>query len=594
MGFIYDKLEVSTSQTQLLTLDPAQNEDDEILCHMQTVDLESLKRLEYHALSYVWGNDSRKHCIILNGNPLQVRENLYLALKRLRQESASTVIWVDAICINQSDTQERNHQVRQIQRIYNSASRVIVWLGEADEDIDEAMKVALDISKRGYNDGAHSEIMGLCGYVFPGLRKLFDKPWWGRIWVLQEVLVARQNPLALCGRMEVPFDVLWQIRPMLDHLDLLRFLTIPYAPRGNSYTEANHLSKLQRDSAHGNVGFLDLGTLLSCTWGRQATDPRDKIFALLGLLEADLAEKFVIDYNLPVSKVYQQATAFWLETWHESHRFPLKYAAYQPELPSWCIDFSAAWLKYENFIWSGIPRGKSCGLIYENSVTLDLDHNAVSISGFKIGSIRHVYQRGSSTYDERKEQGLEDFIDNVRSFTRAAFTAATERLGEDEACRIFALGEIWKIIEYAQEPFDPRKATESMRKLLTLRNDPPFIEKYVCQHDSLWKDISQPWSHLVQDIPAERLPNMEERIDKLATKVRNCTFITTDTNYFGKASGIVEQGDVVCLFKGSLYPAILRPSGPSFILVSWAWIPGVMDRELAQDLETGCEPFHLI
>ncbi|KAL9621483.1 MAG: hypothetical protein Q9160_004126 [Pyrenula sp. 1 TL-2023] len=465
-----------------------------------------------------------------------------------------------------------------MQRIYNSASRVIVWLGEADEDINEVMKVALDISKMGYTGGAPWEITDLCVPVFPGLSKIFNKPWWGRIWVLQEALVARHDPLVLCGRMDISLCVLWRIKNVWNSLDLLNFrYSNPNAPRGLSYTKANHLSTVQRDSVRGYIGYLNFSSLLSCTCGRQAKEPRDKIFALLGLLEADLAERFVIDYDLPVSKVYQQATAFWLETVDD---YPLAYAACQPGLPTWCIDFSATWLKQQNFIWNGIPRGNSCSLTYKRTVALDLEHNKVSISGFKIGSIWHVSQRGSSTLNEREEHGLEDFVGNVRHFTRAAFTAATKRLGEDEACRTFASGEIWRIVEYAQESFELQNLTDSTKDLRILREDPPFIEKYVCLQDSLWKDISQPWSHLVPDISAERLPYMEQRIDKLATRVRNCTFITTDTNYFGKASGMVEQGDIVCLFQGSPYPAILRPSGPSFTLVSWAWIPGVMDREL--------------
>jgi Heterokaryon incompatibility protein (HET) len=82
------------------------------------------------------------HQIILNGKHLNVRENIYLFLHRLRQKGEGRHLWVDSICINQGDGQEKSEQVRMMGKIYESAKWVFVWLGDAANDSDLVMDVA--------------------------------------------------------------------------------------------------------------------------------------------------------------------------------------------------------------------------------------------------------------------------------------------------------------------------------------------------------------------------------------------------------------------------------------------------------------------
>ena len=84
---------------------------------------------EFEALSYVWGDGALKQTILIDGARYQVTDALYVALANLRNLDSQRVLWVDAICINQDDTAERNHQVQMMRRIYSAAVRVIAWLG---------------------------------------------------------------------------------------------------------------------------------------------------------------------------------------------------------------------------------------------------------------------------------------------------------------------------------------------------------------------------------------------------------------------------------------------------------------------------------
>jgi hypothetical protein len=73
--------------------------------------------------------------IFVNDKEFKIGENLFQALRHLRQPSASRMLWIDAICINQSDISERNQQVQQMADVYTRAHRVIAWIGLETEDI---------------------------------------------------------------------------------------------------------------------------------------------------------------------------------------------------------------------------------------------------------------------------------------------------------------------------------------------------------------------------------------------------------------------------------------------------------------------------
>jgi hypothetical protein len=85
--------------------------------------------IKYEALSYCWGDPELQGFILLNGNAASVTVNLTRALENIRLDHGTRVLWVDALCINQEDTTERNHQVKQMGAIYQKAERVVVWLG---------------------------------------------------------------------------------------------------------------------------------------------------------------------------------------------------------------------------------------------------------------------------------------------------------------------------------------------------------------------------------------------------------------------------------------------------------------------------------
>ena len=126
-GTPYHKLDRTVAQFRVINLLPGEDDED-IECVLKCDSLDT--PAEYEALSYERGEHGRtSESIVLDGLYTKVTRNLKMALFYLRQSSTPRVLWIDALCIDQEDAEERSHQVSLMARIYSSAVRVICWLG---------------------------------------------------------------------------------------------------------------------------------------------------------------------------------------------------------------------------------------------------------------------------------------------------------------------------------------------------------------------------------------------------------------------------------------------------------------------------------
>ena len=164
---------------RLLRLLPNENEAAPLQCELRSYSLQKLglRTHLYEALSYVWGDPDETLSICVGEVQFRVTVNLHAALSRLRDHSFERIIWVDAICIDQDNQTERAQQVQSMAKIYCKANRVIVWLGEAAADSDQALKeirVAADegFIRSSYNEGNQQAILAL-----------LQRRWFQRIWV---------------------------------------------------------------------------------------------------------------------------------------------------------------------------------------------------------------------------------------------------------------------------------------------------------------------------------------------------------------------------------------------------------------------------
>ncbi|KAK4161582.1 heterokaryon incompatibility protein-domain-containing protein, partial [Cladorrhinum sp. PSN259] len=195
--FSYDPLDRSYDSFRLLTIQPGKYSAP-LQCTLSHERISSVQD-GYSALSYTWGTRATERWIRLNGIPFMVQPSLFEALKGIRKEDEQIQIWADGICINQSDTKERNHQVGLMGKIYSGAKNVRVWLGPAADDSDfvleyvERAEAQFQKEKAGEKldddpkPGEEEEKAFLEAF-----RALHRRPYWGRAWIKQEVILAKE------------------------------------------------------------------------------------------------------------------------------------------------------------------------------------------------------------------------------------------------------------------------------------------------------------------------------------------------------------------------------------------------------------------
>jgi hypothetical protein len=188
---------LSQDHFRLLYLEPGPK-SSEIHCKLATFALQSAP--PYEALSYTWGEAVLSRKIICNGSSLQVTSNLHDALQYLRQIEGERIVWIDAVCINQTNPQERTAQVGIMKNIYSKADHVVIWLGK-DTDDDETAFAILEQYRKLFAEHGQLDIGPMETVVYKlalpaedskdwtALIKLFQKPWFQRIWVIQEAVV---------------------------------------------------------------------------------------------------------------------------------------------------------------------------------------------------------------------------------------------------------------------------------------------------------------------------------------------------------------------------------------------------------------------
>lgn len=165
--------------------------------------------VEYEALSWNWGTESRDCGIRVlqsNNHPqrrLAISRELALALKHLRNPDHDRILWIDALCINQADHEERNHQVQMMSRIYNCANQVCVWLGQDNDDSTTAISFIREIMLLENFDAISEKKEN--APKWRSLSLLMQRPWFSRKWVVQEIALARVATI-YCGNDQIPWE----------------------------------------------------------------------------------------------------------------------------------------------------------------------------------------------------------------------------------------------------------------------------------------------------------------------------------------------------------------------------------------------------
>ena len=361
----------------------------------------------FNALSYTWGNpvdeqhpsyreyDKDKYHVLYAGERLAVFQNLHEALWQLREKQVYSPIWIDAICIDQNNIEERNHQLSLMPRIYCGASWTLIWLGKDDLTTLEAVQCLDDSSRNDIfgtqSTGFHESAITFLGSIPRRKRQAFNlllrRRWFDRVWTLQEVLLP-QRTRCLCGPHELDISAATAFAANLLSIassglvtsDILRD-ELPTRQLINAACVLAWLGLTWPSGGFGGRAFLrfpriDHKLQLSRTFKwlvalelfvhevrqRNCCDLKDKVLAPLAFalhdkfvprtpefLSAEKQARYLIDFRIPVTDLYLRFTRFMikstanLDILSRAHRdVPRDDAIEELNLPSWVPPFHNA------------------------------------------------------------------------------------------------------------------------------------------------------------------------------------------------------------------------------------------------------------
>jgi hypothetical protein len=269
---------------------------DEIKCDLKFEgDIVHSEVPQYEALSYVWGKEENPCFIILCRYRFAVTRNLAEALQHLRNPYHERMLWVDAICINQYDDEEKAAQVRSMHWIYESAKEVIAWLGPPDASSNLAYSTMNMIQD-------HLEVLSAPiavgfsrdGTIEDPFRNFMTREYWSRAWVVQEMMCARSLVLQ-CGSEVVPYSKLEKASEGCAHFQVTQDTGGP--------TPINFRGEREIKIPRMNSPKMCPNHFLDCYLDRECRDRHDNIFAFLNLLSGNIGRKIRVCYKTDIRKL---------------------------------------------------------------------------------------------------------------------------------------------------------------------------------------------------------------------------------------------------------------------------------------------------
>ncbi|KAL2023614.1 hypothetical protein VTK56DRAFT_1771 [Thermocarpiscus australiensis] len=503
---------------------------------------------QYEALSYTWGDaDASKGTVAEVEDiraaqepptELHLRPNLATALRYLRHSEEVRVLWIDAICINQEDIEERNRQVQRMTYIYKHARRVVAWLGEESDDSKHALATLrhvgqqLESTKSGRIIAAphaterrlwrNDQPPAFNRRTWQAVRAFVERAWFYRLWCWQEINLGGRNALLQCGNDTISWRDFWLATVCLHNKDKTASMWFRERSR--------HIAFLKHDASTNSMS-----NILAVCKSKGCADPRDKIYGLLGITPASFSARIRVDYLRPVEDVYKDA---FLAHVHMTSRLELlrhcDLADRKVGGPSWVpdwsqSDFAAPILNYQ--LSAGISRA---WFSYVQPDVLEV----VGKHCTTIGSV-------SGTASKSLE---------------ATLLAVKEWYSHLPSAKVYPTG----------EPMEQAFA-------LTLCMD-RTRERHPYSHflsASEWVGMLHRMLRLTAASLDDPLYSERESANTVQ-KMRGRRFFTTVNGYIGIAPAGAQVGDSICLLLGTYAPIILRQTASgSFQVVGEAYVHGL-------------------
>ncbi|KAK0725105.1 heterokaryon incompatibility protein-domain-containing protein [Lasiosphaeris hirsuta] len=621
---LYQALDIPNS-VRLLQL--RRDRDSSVTGLLQTVVLDAPDCPPFTALSYVWGALEHSGSITLNGQPFPILPSLVPILAAICDGSKFDPdgwYWIDSICINQADVDERGSQVQLMRRLYATATRTAVWLSPATREMDVAVDFFVELSEWNHGDELAFNDAG----KWRAWAALLQRPWWRRMWTIQEFVI----PLHLdfhCGGDKI-FSREQFHRAMHTHGCQDPDTTI--VPHGVRLPAWNRRRMRQRFEA--NPDDLGLFALMAYTGNSVVSDPRDRVYGILGLAAQDdrllvgqpayaegvetlywrivvafvklrkrldiicFSELFGVPYRDPLAGVSErggEAIASWVPDWRTpTQTFVVPFMVSQGSQthignfrPAYKrlnfrnpVTFSAAGDRDPNVTFSDDRRHMSClGIIIDS---LDGLGECMNERGLPQVEETELIQSTSPTNNALDPPSL---LDSSRLLDQIVRSMVLDRQDRDLATRA-SLAQFRDELVHLNAILGDRADVRSsaiyhylltwLRANETIRIRGTTLEDLLRLHNNVKTSQMPPidLSDAAEETLASRL------VDTASLQRMRKRLATTESGHVGMAPLRAKKGDVVCVLFGCSVPVVLRSQGASFEFIGECYLDGYMNGEI--------------
>ncbi|KAH7351367.1 heterokaryon incompatibility protein-domain-containing protein [Rhexocercosporidium sp. MPI-PUGE-AT-0058] len=599
--FEYRPLNAARREIRLLVLHPSTDMLDFFTYTCSLIYVSMDEDPDYEALSYVWGSEGNKQKILIDGRQLSVTLNLAEALDHLHDSHRTRKLWVDAICINQKDIPERNQQVLCMTEIYARARNVVVWIGllgrptldllhrledqTPEDQTQEHLKgwTASGSRIKGDPSGMNEEDKRL-------LSELARNPWFGRVWVIQEVAVAREV-IVQAGRTTICWSVFSAaLEKCINNLEM------------KSIIEAVDTINTIRSARSQEPYEMDLFVLLERFRHCLATDERDKVFALLGLTSTSLAQEKVVqvipDYSKPAVDVYRSLARQYINKRKNLDIICHATLSNHMPIPSWVPSWS-----WHNKGLSVLPKRRISGTGHETMYRCcgdmeidrdllfgtDLSSNRLWLNGYKFDVVSIVGSVATKVQDlglEVPVNGLTNLMKEWTSMSEICSHSYGPNL--EEAFRRTLLGDAVGEKRWQETTHPAVIEKETDKDALSNGSKGANSTDFVYLVEGRLGSVEREKDNSLAARLNSRIEVSEASMKRAAIKR---AFFTTERGYMGLGPENMEEGDLIYILSGGQVPFILRPTilTEGFSLVGESYIHGIMDGEatvLGMEIET--------
>jgi hypothetical protein len=521
---------------------------------------------DYEALSYAWGDRVRVAHIWLDGALKEVSQDLEAALRALHclpETQFGMHYWIDALCINQDDIPERNQQVKRMYRIFRDARAVVAWLGPEKEEDDRAIRAMTDTRRDASQNGRVMPPSNFDTKDWDALCAFLRKPYWYRLWVIQELAVNHDHTVFLCGTRTLTRDMVKMAVRCCQKL-LREKDTIIGTSNQDAWKNSTRVYRLVDVEPRPDLDEMS-ARVLHLSRGALASDDRDKVYGILGLLDPSIASQIHPDYSSgnTAQNVFTALTMAIIQATSNLDQIIYGSDHLRPNWPSWVQD-----------------------------LRLSFDRSHVRHLRSSNASLRHASDfsfRQSNDHLELQAKGIFlDAIDGIASsFSRddpPVYPTHTPKRYQKSGSRIIGRTlsmDHPKIHKYPAFMKLPWNCEDLGLSSLVTTSDYIKFQSFRERNRAFVIDGERLESYFPANPTSESVAKaMEYHLHFAIISMEGRKFCTTNTGYICMVPETVERGDVVVVLPGCNFPVLLRPYESKYRVVGECYVHGLMQGEI--------------